>query len=308
MELNIDIEPKELDLKDILGRTTLHIACERGYRSLVERLLERGADVRATTHHGSTPLHIAAASGSLAICELLLNSKGLQSDVHVLDIYGVAPLYYAILHDHLAVYQLLVDRQAFPALQSQPFPPFSKQHLIPAAALGSVKMVEALLNRYNEPNLVDHSSYGKVLPYRHNGWTAMMYATHERKLNVMKLLANSPHIKLDIQDDKGRTALFLAAEEDFVEGVQYLVSLPYPQNQEIGLNLVDRYAYTPLMRAAINGHHEVVKVLLETTGVRYETRYVNCFGSVVDLERLIKDESIMELIREKQRQDAEKQN
>jgi ankyrin repeat protein len=71
---------------------------------------------------------------------------------------------------------------------------------------------------------------------------------------------------------------------------------------------VDWYGYTPLQTAAVRGHNEVVKLLLETTGVRCETSTVSGYGEVRDVEHKIKDKSIIELIREKQRHNADKQN
>jgi hypothetical protein len=63
-----------INQQDILGRMRLHIACMRGWEPTVEMLLLHGADPRAETLLGSTPLHFAVALGHHKICARLLQT------------------------------------------------------------------------------------------------------------------------------------------------------------------------------------------------------------------------------------------
>ena len=58
-------------LRNAAGKTTLHIACERGHASIV-KIVGKNASLIATTKDGDTPLHIAAAGGNKECVETLL--------------------------------------------------------------------------------------------------------------------------------------------------------------------------------------------------------------------------------------------
>ena len=48
-------------------------ACQEGHTSIIELLLQRGAQVEAKTNFGSTPLILASQQGEKSVVELLLN-------------------------------------------------------------------------------------------------------------------------------------------------------------------------------------------------------------------------------------------
>jgi ankyrin repeat protein len=62
----------EVNVRDLSGRSPLHLAAIEGCAPMVGLLLERGAKVNASDAGGDTPLHAAACSGSRATCEVLL--------------------------------------------------------------------------------------------------------------------------------------------------------------------------------------------------------------------------------------------
>lgn len=61
------------DEQDFLGRTILHIACQKQLDEVVQWLLAEGADPGLVTVHGHSPLHYAAAKGCNRICARLLD-------------------------------------------------------------------------------------------------------------------------------------------------------------------------------------------------------------------------------------------
>jgi hypothetical protein len=63
-----------------MGRTLLHIACQKRWRPGITWLLEQGADPTITTDLGSLPLHYTAAHSSRSVCRLLLSY---QDKLHV---------------------------------------------------------------------------------------------------------------------------------------------------------------------------------------------------------------------------------
>ncbi|KAF1961235.1 hypothetical protein CC80DRAFT_531927 [Byssothecium circinans] len=66
-----------INQQDILGRTALHIACQKGWEEVVRLLLEKGADRMVKTVFGSLPLHYAAV-GSRRDIYWLLMQKGVE--------------------------------------------------------------------------------------------------------------------------------------------------------------------------------------------------------------------------------------
>lgn len=65
-------DPSGASLKDFRGCTLLHIACLIGDLTLVELLLQHGAQVNCVDYFGRTPLHHCVLSGNNSCAKLLL--------------------------------------------------------------------------------------------------------------------------------------------------------------------------------------------------------------------------------------------
>nr|XP_024395266.1 ADP-ribosylation factor GTPase-activating protein AGD3-like isoform X2 [Physcomitrium patens] len=81
------------DTKDLQGCNLLHIACQIGDLSLVELLLQHGAQIEATDSLGRTPLHHCVLKGK-NLCAKLLLTRG--SKPRAPDITGKTPLEIAV--------------------------------------------------------------------------------------------------------------------------------------------------------------------------------------------------------------------
>ena len=85
-------------IKDINDRNYLHLACELPYNLSIELcrlLIEKGADVNKKNSLGKTPLHMAVINSDEKCIELLLNSG---ADIESKDNKGITPLMNAISH------------------------------------------------------------------------------------------------------------------------------------------------------------------------------------------------------------------
>ena len=76
-----------------LKATPLHYSTVHGHTPIVERLLDKGADVKVTDANGETPLHDAATFGRIEIVKMLLAHK---ADVNAETPEKKTPLDYAI--------------------------------------------------------------------------------------------------------------------------------------------------------------------------------------------------------------------
>ena len=82
----------DLEARDLLGWTPLHMASRARNPEAAEALLVAGADVMARGELGGTPLHHAASTGSSAVAETLLRAG---ADVMARDTDGQTPLHVA---------------------------------------------------------------------------------------------------------------------------------------------------------------------------------------------------------------------
>jgi hypothetical protein len=89
------------DARDAFDGSALECASKNGHEQVVRMLLDQGANVNA---HSGSALRVASANGHERVVWLLLK-KG--ADVHALDVYARSALYFAQIHRHEQVAQLL---------------------------------------------------------------------------------------------------------------------------------------------------------------------------------------------------------
>ena len=109
LETFISDEPLEhINQRDILGRTLLHVACEKGWTAGVRKLLAKGAEPNLKTAYGSTPLHYAAAGEHYDIVQMLLGRHSSEKS-SLLDYRNNTALYYACKGTHTMLITLLLE-------------------------------------------------------------------------------------------------------------------------------------------------------------------------------------------------------
>ena len=107
----------DVNVKDALGRTPLHIAAKKGYADVVTFLVERGAKVNITDTEGNTPLIlIIHKTGNLEITGRLLE-RG--AAVNMQNRTGETALMYAAWHGHPGIVQLLLENRADATLKNR---------------------------------------------------------------------------------------------------------------------------------------------------------------------------------------------
>lgn len=75
---------------DSRKRTALHFSASRGFREIVQLLLQYGADPNVQDFNGNTPLHLASCSNQTHVIMLLIKYG---ADIRRLDVFGKNPLH-----------------------------------------------------------------------------------------------------------------------------------------------------------------------------------------------------------------------
>lgn len=89
----------DLEIKDLEGRTALHVAAWQGTYLLVESLIQLGSDINAIDNEGRTPLHMCSWNGHIEVVRMLVEA-GAQVN-HVSSTQGATPLLVAAQQGHL---------------------------------------------------------------------------------------------------------------------------------------------------------------------------------------------------------------
>ena len=225
------------------GYTPLFLASREGHAALVKTLVEAGGDAKALSSTGSTPLMLAAASGSVEAVKLLIDAG---ADIHARETArGQTALMFAAAYDRAAVVDLLVQS---------------------GADVGATSKVVDLYELTRE----DESSSGGA----GTGGQGQAGGTGQRAQGGPSAGAGSkppapkrPQIPgLDrgynytelIAYQGGMTALMFAAREGHEGAAQALIRGGANVNQSRAGDQT-----TPLVMAAINGHFDLAKLLLD---------------------------------------------
>jgi ankyrin repeat protein len=232
------------DLVSIQRNSALFSAADAGCEEFARRLLAAGASLAARDRLGAMPLAHAARAGQRALVELFL-AKGAQFDGR--DISGSTALYLAAESERPAAVASLLAKGADPNIPGRS----GATPLAAAAFKGNDRIVEQLLSHGADPNVVDAT-----------GKAAMSYAAARGFAEIVRqLLAAGVDAKVRYGNDL--TALMWAAgHEDGVGASAAQRTLDLLLGHGAPVDAVDDRGRTALMMAAELGHAEVVEMLI----------------------------------------------
>lgn len=259
LDAGADVEERDGDQV-----TPLMNAAENGSLPLIEVLLGHGADAGAMSDSGFTPLIVAAAGGHLDVCKLFVERE--KVDVNAMHESGVSALMYAAAGGHAEVVGYLVARGAdVNAVHVQ-----GGSALMEAATAGGLDVMKVLVEAGADYHIKDNDAV-----------TPLMSAASQGHLNVTEYLVGEKGVGPDARANSGGTALMFAAGGGHLQVCKYLLekgvdvnaaAIATPEylnqiNEAIAAGNTDVEPHTngvtSLMVAALGGHSEVVKLLLE---------------------------------------------
>ncbi|MBL8215182.1 MAG: ankyrin repeat domain-containing protein [Bryobacterales bacterium] len=209
----------------------LHDAAYKDDLAEARQLIAKGADVKAATDLGVTPLWLAAENGSTPMVKLLLDA-GANPNAALLD--GETPLMAAARGGFSDVAELLLNKDANPNAKATR----DQTALMIAASRRHPDVVQILLRYKADPQARSatwsqmmavpphgHPPYNRQIPHGH--MTALLFAARSGDLRSAQLLLNAGADPND-RDAWGLDALTHAAEANHRDLVLLLAPLAKP--------------------------------------------------------------------------------
>ncbi|XP_026463425.1 uncharacterized protein LOC113366088 [Ctenocephalides felis] len=310
-----------INSKSRVGRTALHLAAMNGFAHLVRFLIrDHNAVIDILTLRKQTPLHLAAASGQLEVCKLLLD---LGANIDATDDLGQKPIHVAAQNNFSDVAKLFLQRH--PVLVTATSKDGNTCAHI-AAMQGSVRVIEELMkfdrngvisarNKITDSTPLQlaaeggHAEVVKALvragasctEENKAGFTAVHLAAQNGHGTVLEVMRSTNSLRISSKK-LGLTPLHVAAyfgQADTVRELLTHVPGTVKSDAPTGTSLVGELGaesgMTPLHLAAYSGNENVVRLLLNSAGVQvdaattengYNPLHLACFGghmSVVGL-------------------------
>lgn len=263
----IDIKKKGIHHKNNEGRTSLHLACEKGDASLALFLVREGADINMRDNNGHTPLSIALQGNNYDLAISLIN-HGANISVYVDSTLLPAQLFKQCPE---LVKLLLPNGLEGTCTMSQDVPIFSSDTATLEALKsyvssgGNVNVSNAtgqsLLMLASNGNCSESVKYliengANVNAQDIKGDTALMYSAKNGNVDISEtLLKNNADVNMKNMDEK--TAIMFAVEEKHLDLTKKLVEY----NADISLK--DINGENVLIKAVKTGSIETIKFFVE---------------------------------------------
>lgn len=173
----------------------------------IDRALRQGANVNSRNRLGESALVIVLKANRLDLVQVMLAAG---ADVNLAAINGITPLMTAAYGGHTDMVKTLLDKGAAIDATDR----VKKNAMTYAAGEGHTAIVKLLLARGVDPNAV----------YEH-GLTALMWAAGYGRVDTMRALLDAG-ARADPKDDRGKTAIDIARENNQPAAVSTLESTP----------------------------------------------------------------------------------
>jgi ankyrin repeat protein len=256
----LENDGENLETPNLKGETPLYRLVYRGDKSMVQLLLERGANPAARPPRCNTPLHITVNRNRKSILKMLIE-RSTREEIDEVTSSGETALYLAVQKRHISCVELLLNAGANP--ESRPAGKESMLNLaVSAAQCSIVKLLLEKGSHLEEPNkdgntplctavskgatkvvnlLLEHGA--SVVARNGKGESPLSVAVHRGDTSTVTRLLAHKGIDLESENAKGETPFYTS----IVRGDSSIAKLlldkganpsAHPPNSETALNLV----------------------------------------------------------------------
>jgi ankyrin repeat protein len=223
---------------------TLFSSADGNCINLATQLLDQGASIDARDRIGAKPLSHAARSGHLEMLDLLL-ARGAPIDAR--DLNGATALYYAAERGHGPIVQRLIERGADVKLTGK-----SGVSPIAAAAYAGRDSIVAML--------LAHGADGHALD--DTGKPPVIYAAASGRLDIVKQLLGDGDLNARYANEL-TLLMWACGPDERVPETQAIEVVSYLLDAGAHIDDRDDRGRTALMIAAEGGHAEISDLLLK---------------------------------------------
>ena len=211
------------------GNTPLHIACLKGYSSLVESLVQnKGCDVNSQAKDGSTPLHTVCRTrnGRIDIVKILTNTS--NCDPEIRDSQGNTPLHMACENGNTDIAMFLVQKKCDVNCRANDgsTPLHSALNNVRGTYYAIRYTIKVLLQNRCDTTLPD--SQGRTpqtIPLNKdiNGDLLLHIACHLGDVDIVRYLVCEQHCDMNAQNKNGDSPLHIASHNKSLDIIKFLL-------------------------------------------------------------------------------------
>ncbi|RAP33079.1 hypothetical protein DID75_03150 [Candidatus Marinamargulisbacteria bacterium SCGC AG-410-N11] len=232
---------KKTKLNEVLQSENTYLieAIKNNCLSIVQILLDKGANFNKKGHLNMTPLHWASYVGNREIFNLLINEG---ANVNTKDNHGLTPLHIASSRGYLDYVKLLIDKGAKINIKTKE----QKVSAIQFAAMyNHMVVVDYLIEKGANLKVMDQ--FNRSLLY---------WAIIHSQYDIVKLLLEKG-LSVNQEDDLKRTSIHWAVQGGDFKIIEMLIS------HNVELNVEDQFKDRPLLLAAFWGHSKLFTLLFQ---------------------------------------------
>ncbi|KAG7488575.1 hypothetical protein MATL_G00035650 [Megalops atlanticus] len=239
-----------LNATDDEGNTPLHWAVQRNQTESCAALLELGADPNILNRALMSPLHLAVSLSHNAIVSVLLSHS--RTDANLEGDLGNTPVMLACSIDNYEAVCILLEHGAIMCHQNK----LGHFAIHAAAFAGAKRAMEVILKKGEEKGYSTETH----INYLDKTYSSPLHlAVRGGNIEAIKFcIANGA--KIDQKQCDQSTALHFACTQGAIEAVKLMLAA-YDRVEDI-INITDSAKQTPLHRATVFDHAELVEYLI----------------------------------------------